>query len=172
MQVNQKLTKQPSLTPKFEKRNINDDMTLIIDENTSASSHRQDIENEIREVMGSAESQSEPSCEEIKDIEAEIEEVMGEDQISEETKEAETEHAEDFCTICFTSELNSEPTVELTCGHTFHANCVKQLFEHKWSTLRISFDFMACPVCKHPIDQIPHCEPIQEEIEKNQQLKA
>ena len=82
MQVYQEqneIIRQPSLTPKIEKRNINDDMTLIIDENTSASSHKQDIENEIREVMGESESQDDPSFEEIKDIEAEIEEVMGED---------------------------------------------------------------------------------------------
>ena len=31
---------------------------------------------------------------------------------------------------------------------------------------------MACPACKHPIDQLSHCEPIQFEIEKINELKT
>ena len=77
-----------------------------------------------------------------------------------------------LCSICYTCELSEEPIVQLTCGHIFHANCVKELMKHKWSTLRISFEFMACPACKHPIDQVSHCEPIQFEIEKINELKV
>ena len=77
-----------------------------------------------------------------------------------------------LCSICYTSELCEEPIVQLSCGHIFHANCVKQLMKHRWNTLRISFDFMACPACKHPIDQVSHCEPIQFEIEKINELKT
>ena len=55
---------------------------------------------------------------------------------------------DDLCNICYTSELSTDPTVRLSCGHIFHATCVKDLLKHRWSTLRISFDFMACPACK------------------------
>ena len=78
---------------------------------------------------------------------------------------------DNLCSICYTSELCEEPIVQLSCGHIFHANCVKMLMKHRWSTLRISFEFMACPECKHPIDQVSHCEPIQFEIEKINELK-
>ena len=55
----------------------------------------------------------------------------------------------DMCTICFTEELGEAPCIQLPdCRHTFHANCVKKLLEHKWSGLRISFKFLACPTCK------------------------
>ena len=33
----------------------------------------------------------------------------------------------ELCTICYTSELREEPSVQLSCGHIFHANCIKQL---------------------------------------------
>ena len=77
-----------------------------------------------------------------------------------------------LCSICYTSELQDEPIVQLECGHIFHANCVKELLKHRWSTLRISFEFMACPACKHPINQLSHCEPLQFEIEKINVLKT
>ena len=58
---------------------------------------------------------------------------------------------EELCAICYTSELASETSVTLSCGHEFHLECVKQLLSHKWSTLRISFAFMQCPSCKQEI---------------------
>ena len=49
---------------------------------------------------------------------------------------------EELCSICYTSELREEPSVQLRCGHVFHANCIIQLLKHGWSTLRITFSFM------------------------------
>ena len=40
----------------------------------------------------------------------------------------------------------------MKCGHVFHVDCVKELLNHKWSTLRITFAFMSCPSCKAPIE--------------------
>ena len=60
---------------------------------------------------------------------------------------AETE----LCGICFTCELGEEACVRLGCGHVFHANCVKLLLGHKWTTLRISFGYLDCPACKQEI---------------------
>ena len=58
---------------------------------------------------------------------------------------------EELCPICFSSGLEAEPCVTLACGHTYHLNCVRQLLDHRWSTLRISFSFMKCPSCKQDI---------------------
>ena len=59
---------------------------------------------------------------------------------------------EELCPICFTSGLSAEPCVTLACGHTYHLNCVRQLLDHRWNTLRISFAFMQCPSCKQDIE--------------------
>ena len=61
------------------------------------------------------------------------------------------DEADELCTICYTSELSSEPCTKLSCGHTFHTDCVVQLLTHRWTTLRISFAFMSCPSCKQEI---------------------
>ena len=55
---------------------------------------------------------------------------------------------EDLCNICYTCELQEEPSVQLSCGHIFHANCIIELLKHKWTSLRITFAFMSCPSCK------------------------
>ena len=78
---------------------------------------------------------------------------------------------DDFCTICYTSELQEEPSVQLTCGHILHANCVLELLKHKWSSLHIRFSFMSCPNCKKAID-VPHVDEIREEIEKLTVLRS
>ena len=57
----------------------------------------------------------------------------------------------ELCGICFTCELGEEACVRLGCGHVFHANCVKMLLEHKWTTLRITFGYLDCPACKQEI---------------------
>ena len=72
---------------------------------------------------------------------------------------------DELCNICYTCELREEPCVQLSCGHIFHANCVLELLKHKWTTLRITFNFMLCPMCKQPIEA-PHVYEIAEEIEK------
>ena len=80
--------------------------------------------------------------------------------------------AEDLCNICFTSELGEEPCVQLPgCKHIFHAECIKNLLKHRWSTLRISFDFMACPACKHPITDLSSWPQLQPELKKLLDLK-
>ena len=38
----------------------------------------------------------------------------------------EPERLAEICTICYTSELREEPSVQLSCGHIFHTNCIKQ----------------------------------------------
>ena len=60
---------------------------------------------------------------------------------------------DELCAICYTSELREEPCVKLNCGHIFHENCVLQLLQHRWNTLKISFAFMACPTCKQEITE-------------------
>lgn len=57
---------------------------------------------------------------------------------------------DDLCLICYT-DLGNLDSVELSCCHVFHSDCLAQLLEHKWTTLRITFAFMACPKCKEPL---------------------
>lgn len=70
-------------------------------------------------------------------------------------------NAAELCTTCYTSELSAEPCVQLSCGHVFHVNCVVQILTHRWSTLRITWSFMACPACKTEID-VFSCRPVAE----------
>ena len=42
----------------------------------------------------------------------------------EEKKVAEDANSDELCTICYTSELGSEPCSQLSCGHTFHTDCI------------------------------------------------
>ena len=78
---------------------------------------------------------------------------------------------DDLCNICFTSELGSDPAVKLGCGHIFHAQCVRDLFHHKWSTLRISFEFLSCPACKSPIKSLKQCPQLDADLNKLLKLK-
>ena len=78
---------------------------------------------------------------------------------------------DELCGICYTCELNEEPSVQLGCGHVFHANCVLELLKHKWTTLRITFAFMNCPSCKQPIEA-EHVAEIDIEIEKLMVLRS
>ena len=78
---------------------------------------------------------------------------------------------DDLCNICYTSELGSDPAVKLGCGHIFHAQCVRDLFKHKWSTLRISFDFLACPACKSSINRLNQYPQLQDDLSKLLKLK-
>ena len=58
---------------------------------------------------------------------------------------------DELCTICYTTELGSEACTRLSCGHVFHTNCLIQLLQHRWPTLRMTFGFMACPSCNQEI---------------------
>ena len=70
----------------------------------------------------------------------------------------------ELCGICFTCELGEEACVRLGCGHVFHANCVKMLLDHKWTTLRISFGYLDCPACKQEISIIGYQVPLLTEM--------
>lgn len=78
----------------------------------------------------------------------------------------------DLCSICFTSELGAEPVARLGCGHLFHAECVQNLMKHKWSTLRINFDFLSCPTCKKPISSLRNVPQLKEPLRKLFELKS
>ena len=66
----------------------------------------------------------------------------------------------ELCGICFTSELGEEACVRLSsCSHVFHANCIKMMLEHRWTTLRITFGYLDCPSCKQEMQidyQVPN----------------
>lgn len=79
---------------------------------------------------------------------------------------------DELCTICYTSELGSEACSKLSCGHVFHTNCVVQLLQHKWPTLRITFGFMACPSCNQEIKFKGLSKPIRNELGPLHSLKA
>ena len=54
---------------------------------------------------------------------------------------------DDYCTLCYTEALGAAPCVRIGCGHMFHAHCVRSMLESKWSSARISFKCMSCPLC-------------------------
>ena len=99
------------------------------------------------------------------------------DCIIEEGGNLNCDDGEELCSICYTCELREEPSVKLSCGHVFHANCVVKLLKHKWASLRITFAFMNCPSCKAPI-KADHVDEIRNELKKlrvfrlNLQMKA
>ena len=45
----------------------------------------------------------------------------------------------------------------------FHANCIYKMLLSRWSTLKISFAFMTCPVCKKDIEET-RCLTIDDEL--------
>eukprot|EP00656_Telonema_subtile_P054326 TRINITY_DN8096_c0_g1_i4.p1 TRINITY_DN8096_c0_g1~~TRINITY_DN8096_c0_g1_i4.p1 ORF type:complete len:610 (-),score=158.24 TRINITY_DN8096_c0_g1_i4:132-1961(-) len=66
------------------------------------------------------------------------------------------EHSEgstrdDFCNVCWVSDLGSAPCTMLECGHIFHAQCVRGQLEKGYSGARISFGHLGCPLCKAPM---------------------
>lgn len=63
----------------------------------------------------------------------------------------------DFCSICWISDLGSEPCIKLACRHIVHARCAKRVLQTKWNTLYINFEFWNCPTCKAPLEH-PHLE--------------
>ena len=71
---------------------------------------------------------------------------------------------DELCTICYTTELGAEACSKLSCGHVFHTNCIIQLLQHRWTTLRITFAFMSCPSCKQEIKLEGLSNPIAREL--------
>ena len=79
--------------------------------------------------------------------------------------------ADDLCGICFCTELNTEPCVRLACGHVFHANCMLQLLDHRYTTLRITFGYLDCPSCKQEIALDYKVPILTEQLLKHLELK-
>ncbi|XP_062904556.1 E3 ubiquitin-protein ligase MYCBP2 isoform X16 [Mobula hypostoma] len=62
--------------------------------------------------------------------------------------------ADDMCMICFTEALSAAPAVQLECSHVFHLHCCRRVLENQWVGPRITFGFMACPICKNKINHL------------------
>jgi len=75
-----------------------------------------------------------------------------------------------YCTICWVSELGAEPCIRLGCGHVFHARCVKQIVDKKWTSLRINFGFLDCPSCKQPME-LEGCSLISDSLAEAKKLR-
>jgi len=58
------------------------------------------------------------------------------------------EDVDSMCSICYTDALVNQPSIQLSCNHTFHYSCVRKLIELQWSGAKIGFGFRACPLCK------------------------
>ncbi|CAD5232657.1 unnamed protein product [Bursaphelenchus xylophilus] len=71
--------------------------------------------------------------------------------------------SDDLCVICFTDRLGGAPCVKLSCGHSFHYQCVKTILEKRWHGPRILFRFMQCPLCKSNIDH-PALQPLMQPL--------
>ena len=69
----------------------------------------------------------------------------------------------DNCAVC-SHELSTEPCLTLDCGHVFHAGCIREMLRHRWSTQRITFNFMKCPSCQAPIEEVDNVPQIRMEI--------
>ena len=65
-----------------------------------------------------------------------------------------------FCFICYTEGLGGAPIVQASCGHCFHYQCIKKLFEEKLNTPTINFYYCLCPNCDKwfDIDSIPYLQ--------------
>lgn len=52
------------------------------------------------------------------------------------------------CGICYLEALARQPTIQLGCGHAFHADCLHQLISAGYSGAQIAFGFLGCPSCR------------------------
>ena len=76
----------------------------------------------------------------------------------------------DNCQVC-SHALGDEPCMELDCGHVFHAGCIRELLRHRWSTQRITFNFMKCPSCQQDLDGSDTVPEIRQELSAMRILK-
>ena len=67
----------------------------------------------------------------------------------------------DLCVVCHQN-LFIAPAIQIACGHIMHAECLQGLLHAKWSSKRITFNFMLCPACKTDIDGITHVKPLSD----------
>ncbi|CAL4105006.1 unnamed protein product [Meganyctiphanes norvegica] len=56
-------------------------------------------------------------------------------------------HSEEDCILCCYS-LETNPAIQLECGHIFHGDCVRRLLKSGYNGPRITFAFTQCPLCK------------------------
>lgn len=42
---------------------------------------------------------------------------------------------DDWCNVCWLSELSSEPCVLLSCNHVFHYNCIKNQIDQGYKSM-------------------------------------
>jgi E3 ubiquitin-protein ligase MYCBP2 len=63
------------------------------------------------------------------------------------------EDGDAYCAICYTEGLAAAPCIRLSgCGHVLHAHCVLAKLAARWAGTRITFTFMACPLCSGPME--------------------
>jgi len=58
---------------------------------------------------------------------------------------------DDYCCICGADKLYAAPSIQLACGHVFHAACCLAKLAARWSGSRITFSFMLCSTCREPM---------------------
>eukprot|EP00753_Platysulcus_tardus_P014804 PLAT4540.1.p1 GENE.PLAT4540.1~~PLAT4540.1.p1 ORF type:complete len:829 (+),score=264.74 PLAT4540.1:25-2487(+) len=73
--------------------------------------------------------------------------------------------ADDYCNICWVDELSAAPCVQLSCGHLFHASCMKQKLAGRWPGQRITFGFLRCPLCTAVAHSFDPAFPLKDELE-------
>lgn len=67
------------------------------------------------------------------------------------------------CPVCM-EPLRTGPSIVLeSCGHPFHAACIKPMIEQRWTGPRITFGFLGCPLCKAGMKH-PSLSPLLEPI--------
>uniref|UniRef100_A0A7S4II00 RING-type domain-containing protein n=1 Tax=Vannella robusta TaxID=1487602 RepID=A0A7S4II00_9EUKA len=87
-------------------------------------------------------------------------------------EEAETT-SEDLCAICWVEELGEHPCLKLTCGHIFHAHCIKDKLKHRWEAgAAVSLTFLECPLCKAPIHWPAVCQPHVNDLRELKEMRA
>lgn len=76
----------------------------------------------------------------------------------------------DECAICQAEDLSQAPLVQIGgCGHLFHIDCVRRRLQTRWTSRRIDFAFLKCPLCSALIKDLPQ---LQDLLQPNLQLRA
>jgi hypothetical protein len=67
-------------------------------------------------------------------------------------EEKEETKLEENCAICYGEidfrSLDSRRITKLSCGHSFHTDCLESQIKARWSGPRITFEFMKCALCR------------------------
>lgn len=59
----------------------------------------------------------------------------------------------DFCGICWSEAHTAAPCLKLDCSHVYHAHCLMDQLDKKWSGVKIWFKFLDCAQCS---EQVSH----------------